>query len=132
MIRDHPFVGRGIGTFMDYFHDYMPQFPTEYAHNCFLQIWAETGMFALLAFLGFCIILLGTGMKTFLRTNNYAVLGLVCGLFGFLVHSFFDTQLYSLPLSMLFWSAAGVLWAICRSEQAQLRPVPGLKHNRGK
>ena len=42
--------------------------------------------------------------------------GLLAGLFGFLVHSFFDTNLYSLPLAVLFWAFAGLAAAKIQSE----------------
>lgn len=107
MITERPFLGNGLGTFMDYFHKYTPNLYTQYAHNCFLQIWSESGIFSLLSFLCFIGLLLFKGIKTFRVTNDYFLLGLTCGIFGFLVHSFFDTPLYSLQLATLFWSMLG-------------------------
>lgn len=112
MIKENPFLGKGIGTFMDYFSKRVPNLFTQYAHNCFLQIWAEAGIFSLLSFLAFVISLLSKGIATFKKTNNYMLLGMSCGIFGFLVHSFFDTHFYSLQLSALFWSIAGILVAL--------------------
>jgi hypothetical protein len=40
--------------------------------------------------------------------------GLIGGLFGFLVASFFDVHLYSLQLSVLFWMMLGVAVALER------------------
>ncbi|MCX5704012.1 MAG: O-antigen ligase family protein [Candidatus Omnitrophica bacterium] len=111
MIKENPFLGKGIGTFMDWFSKRVPNLYTQYAHNCFLQIWAEAGIFSLLSFLAFVSVLLSKGIATFKKTNNYMLLGIVCGIFGFLVHSFFDTHFYSLQLSALFWSIAGILAA---------------------
>lgn len=115
-IKENPFLGKGIGTFMDYFSKRVPNLSVQYAHNCFLQIWAETGIFSLLSFLAFVILLLSRGIIAFKRNNNYIALGLFCGIFGFLVHSFFDTHLYSLQLSALFWSMAGILVATIKLE----------------
>ncbi len=108
MIKESPFLGKGIGLFMDNFSR-LSNLNIQYTHNCYLQIWAETGIFALLSFLGFVGVLLVNGIKVFKSNQSFLLLGLVCGLFGFLVHSFFDTQLYSLQTSMLFWSMAGIL-----------------------
>ena len=108
MIKESPFLGKGVGLFMDNFSR-LSDLNTQYTHNCYLQIWAETGIFALLGFLGFIGVLLVNGIKAFKSNQNFLLLGLVCGLFGFLVHSFFDTQLYSIQTSMLFWSMAGIL-----------------------
>lgn len=111
MIKENPFLGKGIGTFMDHFSQRAPNLYTQYAHNCFLQIWAETGIFSLSSFLTFITLLLFRGIAVFKKNNNYILLGISCGIFGFLVHSFFDTHLYSLQLSVLFWSMAGILVA---------------------
>ena len=45
MIKESPLLGRGIGLFMDYFSKQAPNLYAQYAHNCYLQIWAETGIF---------------------------------------------------------------------------------------
>jgi O-antigen ligase len=83
----------------------------QYAHNCYLQIWAETGIFSLLSFLGFLWLLLRQGIRAFKKTQNYIVLGLTCGLFGYLVHASLDVHFYSLQLAVLFWMWAGILSA---------------------
>ncbi len=117
MIKDHPILGQGIGTFMDNFRKYMPNLIIQYAHNCFLQIWAETGIFSLLSFLGFLVLLFSEWIKAFNKNHNFLILGLLCGIFGFLVHSFFDTDLYSLQLSMLFWFTVGFTTAAAKLEK---------------
>ena len=111
MIKDNPFLGKGIGTFMDYFPKYIPGLTTRYAHNCFLQIWAETGIFGLLSFLGFLGVIFWKSIKTFRRNSDFILLGIICAVFGFLIHSFFDNQLYSLQLAVLFWFMLGLLLA---------------------
>ncbi len=109
MISENPFLGKGVGTFMDYFFAYRPKLFTQYAHNCYLQIWAETGIFSLISFLLFLYALLLKAFKAFKATGNFFVLGLLCGISAFLVQTFFDTQLYSLQLSAFFWLMAGIL-----------------------
>jgi len=124
MIKENPLLGKGLGTFMDHF----PKYPASkalikhggyYAHNCFLQIWAEIGLFGLLSFLLFIGAVLYKGIRIFwgnqLPGQSQAVLlGLICAIFGFLVHSFFDTQLYSLQLSALFWFLLGITASFAR------------------
>ena len=39
-------------------------------------------------------------------------LGLASGLLAFLIHSFFDTNLQSLPLVILFWFSVGLLMSV--------------------
>lgn len=109
MIRDNPLFGNGIGLFMDHFAQRMPRLVVQYAHNCYLQIWAETGIFSLLSFLGFIILLLVKGIKVFKNNQDFVLLGFLCGFFALLVHTFFDTQLYSPQTAILFWSVAGII-----------------------
>lgn len=112
MIMENPYLGKGIGTFMDYFHAYVPSRYVQYAHNCYLQIWAETGTFSIWSFIIFVGIILYKASFVFRRLKDYLLLGFLCALFAFLVHSFFDTQLYSLQLAFLFWSLLGLTAAL--------------------
>lgn len=112
MIKENPFLGKGLGTFMVYFPKYTSGLGIQYAHNSFLQIWAEAGVFSLLSFLSFLILLLYSCIKAFKKSQDFILLGLICGMFGFLVHSFFDTHFYSLQLSVLFWLLLGILSAL--------------------
>ncbi len=114
MIKEHPFLGKGIGTFMANFSQYAKGLGIQYAHNCYLQIWAETGVFALLSFISFVSVLLWQGIKSFKKSNDYVMLGVLCSIFGFSVHSFFDTHLYSLQLAVLFWVFLGILASLLR------------------
>jgi len=119
MIKERPFLGKGVGLFIDYFPHNMAGVIVGYAHNCFLQVWAETGVFSLLSFLGFFVTFFGKGMKVFLKTKDFIILGLLAGLFGFTVHSLFDTHFYSLQLAYLFWSIAGVLASLIKIKQME-------------
>jgi len=121
MITENPFLGKGIGTYMIYFPNYISErIIIQYAHNCYLQIWAETGLFSLLSFLLFMGVVIYRGIMVFKKSSDSIVLGLICGIFGFLVHSFFDTQLYSLQLATLFWLSTGLLVAQSRISTPRL------------
>lgn len=109
MFRENPFLGKGLGTFMARFSEYLPGTNISYAHNCYLQIMAESGIFSLLAFLGSIFMVLNNGIKRFFSERDPVILGGVCGLVGFLVHSFFEVNLYSLPLAALFWLWLGIV-----------------------
>jgi putative inorganic carbon (HCO3(-)) transporter len=115
MIKAHPFLGNGIGTFMQKFPQFTKGLGVVYAHNCYLQIWAETGIFALVSFISFVLLLLWQGIMSFRKSRDYIALGLLCAISAFLVHSFFDTQLYSLLLVVLFWFLAGMLAAVTKN-----------------
>ena len=119
MIKAHPFLGNGVGLFMTHFSASRSGLIPQYAHNCFLQIWAETGIFSLLSFLACIGIILNAGIKRIRERMDPLLLGLVCGVSGFLVHSFFDTDLYSVQLAALFWVVLGLL---CARIAAQAEP----------
>lgn len=119
MIKENPFLGKGVGTFMDYCNHYVNGFGVYYAHNCFLQIWAESGIFSLLSFILFTGYVIYKSIKVTLKIpsslNFFLLTGLTAGLLGFLIHSFFDVHLYSLQLSFLFWVVLGLTAASSRS-----------------
>ena len=120
MIKEHPLLGNGIGTFMANFSKFTKGLGVQYAHNCYLQIWAETGVFALISFVSFISLLLWQGILSFRKSQDYTVLGLTCAIFGFLVHSFFDNHFYSLQLVVLFWFLAGMLVAVTKNSLKEI------------
>lgn len=112
MIKEHPFLGKGLGTFMDYFTLYSPGgLKPQYAHNCYLQIWAESGIFSLVSFIALIAAIFYRAVKIFKGQFDYFALGLICAVSGLLAHGFFDTQLYSLQLATFFWVLLGLLMA---------------------
>ncbi len=116
MIVENPFLGKGLGTYMDHCANYIHQIGVYYVHNCFLQIWAESGIFSLLSFLLLNGYVIYKNFNLTLRIpaslESFLFIGLNAGLLGFLVHCFFDTQLYSLQLSFLFWITMGLTLAL--------------------
>ena len=121
VIKDKIFFGHGINTFMRVFQAYRDNShgPT-YAHNCYIQLAAETGIIGLLCFLSIMITLFHRSLESIrvclVKDRNLGVLGLglLSGVFAFLVHSFFDTHFYSLQLSVYLWFMIGTLVAICK------------------
>lgn len=118
MIQHRPLVGVGLNAFMANYTIYAPN-PNEwpaYAHNCFLQVAAETGLIGLAAFLGFLVALFTFYMKALKNSSATKALlsGLVAGLAAFLVQSVFDTNLYALRQATLFWTLAGMTLGLSR------------------
>jgi len=113
MFLDRPILGQGLGTFMFNFEKFKPKdypynWEIAYAHNCFLQIASETGILGFLSFVFIIIVLFFTSFKLLKivkgeQFHYYILSGLLTGIFTYLVSSFFDTNLYSLPLAVLFW-----------------------------
>jgi len=110
IIRDYPFFGIGLNTYSQIAWKYKINWGG-YPHNCFLQMAAEIGLAGFLIFfwlvVSFYIDILKKIRKfkdLFLSSILY---GLLAGLVGYLTHSFFDTNLYSVQLSNYFWLILG-------------------------
>jgi len=125
MVKERPIFGHGLNTYMRLFQEYRRKQwwppvwdnPT-YAHNCYIQIAAETGILGLMFFLW----ILGRFYRKITRMikDQYRrdrqeevnwsmiLMGLLAGILAFLVQSFFDTNFYSLQLSTLFWFMFGL------------------------
>ncbi len=110
MILERPWTGLGLNTFMSNYQSYAPDYSLwpAYAHNCFLQIAAETGLLGLSTFLWFLFCLFRPLAR---RTSQAGWIGLTAALIAFLVQSVFDTNLYVLRQAVLFWTLAGVAFA---------------------
>jgi len=127
MIKDRPFFGHGINTFMQLFQSYRKVFLTNptYAHNCYIQLAAETGIFGLFSFLWIIGSLFRESFKkmAFFATEDSQSMiltsGLLSGIFAFLIHSFFDTHFYSLQLSVYLWFMIGVLVAVYNVQRSE-------------
>jgi len=127
MFIDHPFLGHGVNTFMSIYENYMSASEfggISYAHNCYLQIAVETGIFSLLAFLWMIIALFVSSLKDinrrdegFIRTIEF---GLLAGLLAYSVHSLLETNLYALQLAILFYYFLGVAISIQNIGDASL------------
>ena len=118
IIRSSPLYGTGLNTYSKIIQqDPNPQ-TWWYAHNCYLQMAAETGILGLACFLWMLFVLLQNGVVFCYRFNEWKALtllqGTVASLFGFLVQSFFDNTLYTVQLNALFWVLVGLMVAVIR------------------
>ena len=91
VFRTSPILGVGLGNLASALSPGEPFRTPTNAHNLFLEIAAETGLVGLALFLG----ALGAALITFIRTQTLEAKGLASGLIVFMVHSLFETTLYS-------------------------------------
>jgi len=116
IFKSSPWLGKGIGTFMEHF----PENTTigfQYAHNSYLQLLVEIGIIGLLPFLLMLIQWLKNSLYFLKSHENFIFIGIFCGLCAFLVHSFFDNQLFSLRLASLFWFLLGLSSSFIHNKQ---------------
>ncbi len=129
MIRDHPILGSGIGTFkyndLRYQAKFFDQgdnrsiYPyglAEQAHNEYLQLWAELGTIGLAIFLWFIIAYFNYGIRYLKREKDKQKQGIMIGLMGavvaFLIDSFIWFPLHLSANVSLLWLFIGLTMVI--------------------
>lgn len=121
LVKERPVTGAGLGTSavqtaIDALDLYDGKFDFVHSHNTFLQIWAETGILGIAAFVAAMYHGLKSGAKAVLRPGGsrparMVTLGALSGLAGAMVCGLAD-YLWSYPRVMLiFWFAAALLFA---------------------
>ncbi len=112
IIRAFPVVGVGVNTYSKVVQDYKESWGG-YPHNCYLQMAAEIGILGLVSFLWLVSRLIRTALKrskeiesSFLSILSF---GSMASFVGFLIHSFFDTNFYSVRLGVLMWILMGMI-----------------------
>jgi len=113
----HPIIGNGLNSFFLKFQEFRTDdFRNRrgsYAHNGYLQIAGDLGIIGLVIFLLLIVRAFHSSLRYAISAkNNFSrifTLGIACGILAFLIHSFFDTNLHSLPLVTLFWFALAVM-----------------------
>ena len=105
IIKSHPLTGIGPGNFD------LPR--SRYAHNSYLQLWAETGTLGLLAFLWLTLSIIKSSLKI-LKHPSYKnqVVALLASCAAFLVHNFIDFTFFLPEVSFVWWAIAGFLYSL--------------------
>ncbi len=115
IIQDYPFLGSGLNTYSSIQWEYNTGWGG-YPHNSYLQMAAETGLVGLSAFLWMIVGLLRNSFKNLKQIRDPSIrlllLSFLAGLAGFLIHSFFDTNFYSVQLSSFMWLIMGLIIAV--------------------
>lgn len=126
MIQERPFFGFGPGTFGSVY----PYFKikgseeTQMAHNSFLQIWAELGLFGFLSFLCFWIYFIIFGyqaIKTAEKKLRFMQLGLYVSVIIFLLHNLVDFDLYLDQISTIVFTIIGIFFLFDNEKTPFLR-----------
>jgi len=129
MIKDHPLLGSGIGTYkyntLRYQAEFFAQgenrslYPhgfADKAHNEYLQLWAELGIIGLGIFIWLMISYFRFGLKILRKIKDEYRQGIIIGLMGavvaVLVDSIFGFPLHLPATIVLFWLALGLTVAV--------------------
>jgi O-antigen ligase len=139
MIKDFPLTGVGVGGFIVELPNYgqtlglsLPS--TDSAENYFLQVASEIGLVGLFLFFW----LFWEIFKEIRRTwrarqrdsrDRFLLIGLVCGIIGFLTNFLFHSYVGSFETQYLFWLYVGIIvvWPTNKSFPPKKRPVPARK-----
>jgi hypothetical protein len=117
VIASNFLTGIGLSNFEVVYAQYQApgEPPVKAAHNDYLQIFAETGILGILAFLAFWGYFLVWGARRILREpqagERWALLGLYTGVLAFLIHSVVDFNFYNPSLAALQVAMAGAFFA---------------------
>lgn len=118
MFKDNWLLGIGVGNqnFREIYGLYMKTgFDALSAYNIYLETAVESGLFALIAFLGFIICNILTAVRQILKRKNiraiYLTIALV-SLVGVLIHGFVDTVFFRPQIQFIFWIMIGIIRVI--------------------
>ena len=111
MIQDHPVTGVGAGSYNSSFRDATTEWrfriPRGHAHNAYLQVASEAGIFALVVYIGFLgAVVASIWRRMRLDSCDWLRWGVLAVTLAMIVHQLFDF-LQVLSLGILY----GGLWA---------------------
>ena len=146
MIKDHPLIGSGIGTFkyntLRYQAEFFEQgenrslYPhgfADKAHNEYLQLWAEIGIVGLGIFIWLIISYFSYGLKILRRIKDGYRQGVIIGLMGammaVLVDGIFGFPLHLPATIVLFWLALGLTVAVGLKDEVNAQEIKMIRKN---
>jgi len=105
VIKAHPITGVGLGNF--------GLAASRYAHNSYLQIWAEAGVLGIISFLAVVFIIIRTGYARIKQSKDSVIFkGLMAALIVLLFHNFIDFTFFLPEVSFIWWVIAGLVISV--------------------
>ncbi len=115
MFKDNWLLGIGVGNrnFREIYGLYMKTgFDALSAYNIFLEIAVESGVFALIAFLGFLVTLIKNAVKFILKSSDTKAVILVAACIisvcGVCIHGMVDTVFFRPQIQFIFWTMVAI------------------------
>ena len=123
MFKDNWLLGIGVGNknFREIYGLYMKTgFDALSAYNIYLETAVESGIFALIAFLGFLIILLKDGVRFIIESEDtekliYVSVAIIA-ILALMFHGLVDTIFFRPQLQFVFWTYVAILSVILPSK----------------
>jgi O-antigen ligase len=104
IIKANPLTGVGLGNFN------LPH--SRYAHNSYLQLWAEIGILGIVSFLWLIIIVFKSLLQKIKSiTDKKQAAGLITTVIVFLIHNFLDFSFFLPEVSLVWWAILGGLFS---------------------
>ena len=127
MLRDNWLLGIGVGNknFREIYGLYMKTgFDALSCYNVFLEIAVESGIFALVAFVGYLLTLFAKAIRFIKNSANIEnvifVSACAVAIFGMMFHGLVDTVFFRPQLQFIFWTYTAVITAILSKEKPSL------------
>jgi O-antigen ligase len=119
MVKERPLVGWGYGNYRKFRDSYYQRYPkadtTAHAHNNFLQLWVDSGLVGLGAFLFLFGAVLRAGWQAYQRSLiseepfRSLTLGCTLSILGFLLGGLTQYNFGDAEVVIVFWAMAGVV-----------------------
>ncbi len=114
LIRSRPWFGNGVGTYIieGRLNKSGPALPTlnDNAGNYYLQVWQETGLAGLAAFILLLSATLVRGGRAARYDSNSGRVFVFAGFCGMLLALNFGSHLLRIEVNLLFWLSVALLW----------------------
>ena len=126
MFKDNWLLGIGVGNqnFREIYGLYMKTgFDALSAYNIFLEIAVESGIFALIAFVGFLINLVKNSVQFILKSENTKAVILVAtagiSICAVCIHGFVDTVFFRPQIQFVFWTMVAIAGTLTSVENCK-------------
>ncbi|MDD6275090.1 MAG: O-antigen ligase family protein [Clostridiaceae bacterium] len=131
-LKADPLTGGGLGTynFFDAYRKFMvPEAcVATHAHNMYLEIWLETGLFGFLSIVTLYFSTLKNTLLSALRGDRnfrYAAMAVFSTLFGMFFIEMVEYIWFYPRVMLVFWSVLGLAWALLRSTNEEPSKISG-------
>lgn len=102
IIKTAPLTGIGIGNFN------LPH--SRYAHNSYLQIWAEMGILGIISIFWLTVAIFKTAIKNIeIYPDKKLAAGLIAANGAFLIHNLIDFSFFLPEISFIWWVILGLI-----------------------